>query len=113
MKITNTYNITDKKDLVRANNDAKAVTDFKNEKVKVSGIIFGTVTNKDGDEVKTVVIKTSDGDFIGTISPTMVESMEVVADVFEEEIAEGAKDMDVIIKTGKSNAGREYYYASI
>ena len=39
--------------------------------------------------------------------------MEVVADVFEDEIADGAKDMDVIIKTGKSNAGREYYYASI
>ena len=113
MKIINTYNITDKKDLVRANNDAKAVTDFKNTTVKVSGIIFGTTTNVDGDEVKTVVIKTSKGEFIGTISPTMVESMEVVADVFEDEIAGGAKDMDVIIKTGKSHAGREYYYASI
>lgn len=113
MKITNTYNITDKKDLVRAINDAETVTGFKDETVKVSGIIFGTTTNKDGDEVKTVVIKTSNGGFIGTISPTMVESMEVVADVFEEEIAAGAKDMEVIIKTGKSNAGREYYYASI
>lgn len=113
MKIANTYNITDKKDLVRANNDAKAVTGFKNTTVKVSGIIFGTTTNKNGDEVKTVVIKTSNGDFIGTISPTMVESMEVVADLFEEEIAAGAKDMDIIIKTGKSNAGHEYYYASM
>ena len=113
MKITNTYNITDKKDFVRANNDARAIMDFKNTTVKVSGIIFGTTTNKDGDEVKTVIIKNSDGDFIGTISPTMVESMEAVADVFEDEIADGAKDMDIIIKTGKSNAGREYYYASI
>lgn len=113
MKITNTYNITDKKDLVRANNDASAVSDFKNTTVKVSGIIFGNTTNKDGDEVKTVVIKTSKGDFIGTISPTMVESMEVIAELFEGEIADGAKDMDVIIKTRKSNAGREYYYASI
>lgn len=113
MKITNTYNITDKKDFVRANNDAKAVIDFKNITVKVSGIIFGTTTNKEGDEVKTVIIKTANGEFIGTISPTMVESMEVVADVFEDEIADGAKDMDVIIKTGKSHAGREYYYASI
>ena len=113
MKITNTYNITDKKDFVRANNDAKAITDFKNTTVTVSGIIFGTTTNKDGDELKTVVIKINDGDFIGTFSRRMVESMEVVADVFEEEIAAGAKDMDIIIKTGKSNAGREYYYASI
>lgn len=113
MKITNTYNITDKKDFVRANNDAKPVTDFKNTTLKVSGIIFGKTTNKDGDEVKTVVIKTINGDFIGTISPTMVESMEVVADLFEDEIADGAKDMDIIIKTGKSKADREYYYASI
>lgn len=113
MKITNNYNITDKKDFVRANNDARPVTDFKNTTVKVSGIIFGTTTNKDGDEVRTVIIKTSDGDFIGTISPTMVESMEVVADVFEDEIADGAEDMDVIIKAGKSKAGREYYYASL
>lgn len=113
MKITKTYNITDKRDFVRANNDAKGASDFKNTTLKASGIIFGTTTSKDGDEVKTVIIKTSDGDFIGTISPTMVESMEVVADVFEAEIAEGAKDMDIIIKTRKSNAGREYYYASI
>lgn len=110
-------NITsDKKDLVKANNAVDGFKDFVGEIIKMTGVIIYTkedVNEKTGEiERKTVsAIKKDDGEFITSISPTVKNSLDMVVQTYsEEEIKAG---IDVVIKSKKSNGGRDFLYLDL
>lgn len=105
----------DKKDIVRAGNAVSGFKDAIGKPITMVGVFLYTKEeeNKDGVlETKTVsAIKTSDGEFYTSISPTVKNSLQLIADTSEtEEIING---IDVVIKSKKSNGGREFLYIDL
>lgn len=115
MKIlVNTTN--NKKDVVKASN---AVTPFKEVIGKpVKAIGFITYEKEELDERTGVMasrvvtcMKLENGDFISSISPTINNSIDsIVASYDVEEIEQG---LDVIVKSKKSNGGRDFLYVDL
>lgn len=111
------FNITDsKKDLVKAGNTTTMFKDMIGETFKMTGLIIydkEELNAKTGElENKTVsCVKQDDGEFISTISPTVENSLTLIANSFdEEEIKAG---IDVTIKSKKSNGGRDFIYIDL
>jgi hypothetical protein len=106
---------SDKKDLVKAGN---AVTGFKDcigNVIKMTGAIIYTKEEENDKgvmETKTVTaIKDDKGEFITSISPTIKNSLEMITNTYDEdEIKTG---IDVIIKSKKSNGGRDFLYIDL
>lgn len=105
-----------KKDLVKAGNTTVMFKDCIGDAFKMTGVIIyekEEVDPKTGEcSVKKVsCVKREDGEFISTISPTVENSLSLIVNSFEEdEIKAG---LDVIIKTKKSNGGREFIYIDL
>lgn len=112
--ITNITN--DKKDLVKANNAVLGFKDCLGDTIKMCGVVIynkDEVDEKTGEiTTKTVsAIKREDGEFITSVSPTVKNSLEmIVATYSEEEILSG---IDIIIKSKKSNANRDFFYIDL
>lgn len=109
--------VTDnKKDLVKAGLTTTMFKDIIGDNIKLKGIIIydkEEIDQKTGDIVtKTVsAIKTDDGEFVSSISPTVENSLLLIANSYEpEEIKAG---IDVIVKSKKSNGGREFIYIDL
>lgn len=111
------FNITDsKKDLVKAGNTTTMFKDVIGDPLKMTGLIIydkEEVEPKTGEiEIKTVsAIKLESGEFISSISPTVENSLTLIANSFDEaEIKEG---IDVEVKSKKSNGGRDFLYIDL
>ena len=106
---------TDKKDLIKAGNSTIMFKDCIGDSFKMTGVIMfeKDELNKDGESVTKLVscIKREDGEFISTISPTVENSLSLIVNCYsEKEILAG---LDVMIKTKKSNGGREFIYIDL
>lgn len=111
------FNITDsKKDLVKAGNTTTMFKDVIGDTITMTGlIIYGKeeLDAKTGElETKTVsAIKMSNGEFISSVSPTVENSLTLIANSYdEEEIKAG---IEVIVKSKKSNGGRDFLYIDL
>lgn len=111
------FNITDsKKDLVKAGNTTTMFKDVIGETFKMTGLIIydkEELDPKTGELAKKTVtcVKKEDGEFISTISPTVENSVSLIANSYsEEEIKAG---IDVEVKSKKSNGGRDFLYIDL
>lgn len=110
-------NITDdKKDLVKANNAVLGFKDVVGEPIEMTGVVIyeKEEPNEKTGEVETKVVscvKRKDGEFITSISPTVRNSLEMIANTYTaEEIHEGVA---VMVKAKKSNGGRDFLYIDL
>ena len=111
MNITKSVNYT-KRDNVKAGVAVDTVQEHNGEVLVLTGILFGSKYNEeDGKEVEVVVLKTSDDNFISSISKTVKDSAETIASSFtEEEIASG---IEIVVKSKKSKGGRDFFYLDL
>lgn len=105
------FNITDsKKDLVKAGNTTTMFKDVIGDNLKMVGLIIyeKEEPNDKGEiEVKTVsAIKLDNGEFVSSISPTVENSLTLIANAYEPD--EIKKGLDVIVKSKKSNGNRDF-----
>lgn len=115
MRILTNYT-SEKKDLVKANNSVDTVKDILNTPFKCVGII---IFEKDGvDEesgeadVKTVVaLKTEDGHFYTSISPTVKSSVDAIVEAYDKEEVESG--LDIVVKSKLSKSERDFYYVDL
>lgn len=108
--------LENKKDLVKANNAVKAFKDIIGDKILMVGVLVydkEEVNTKTGEiEQKTVsCIKLKDGEFISSISPTVENSLNMICQAYEPE--EIKKGLEVMVKSQKSNGGRDFLYIDL
>lgn len=113
IKFTTTEN---KKDIMKATVTISTAKEMKNKQFKLTGVIVydKEECNEETGEIKTIevlALRDEKGEYMGTISPTMLNSAKQLTSIFtKEEITDG---IDVIIKSGTSNSGREFFYLDI
>lgn len=103
----------DKKKMYKAiTNGSLQLKDFPGLKINVTDIIqVNSVRRKTGEEaVKTVLISDT-GECYATLSPTVDDSVNNMVEIFGTPSQENP--IAVEFKTGKSNAGREYFYLDV
>jgi hypothetical protein len=106
----------DRKDLVRAGNAMLMFKDVIGDTMTIKGIIIydkEETNEKTGEiETKTVsCVKREDDEFISSISPTVQNSLNLIVGAFsEDEIKEG---IQVVVKSKKSNGGRDFLYIDL
>jgi hypothetical protein len=110
-------NITEsKKDLVKAGNTTLMFKDCIGDTFNMTGVIIydkEEIDSKTGEVSTKIVscVKREDGEFISTISPTVENSLSLIVNSYEpEEIKAG---LAVMIKTKKSNGGRDFIYIDL
>lgn len=104
---------TDKKKMFRAiNNGSLQLKDFPGLKINVVDIIQADSVRKETGEgaINTVLISDT-GECYATLSPTVDDSIHNMVEIFGEPSPENP--ITVEVKTGKSNAGREYFYLDV
>lgn len=106
----------EKKDIVKAMNTTDTMKDVVGEELTINGVIIYEKDEEDektGD-VKTVTvtaIRTAEGTFYSSISPTVKNSIDAVMEVFtEEEIKAG---INIFVKSKTSNGGRDFIYIDL
>lgn len=108
--------LTNKKDVVKANNTVNTVKELKDKTLTLTGAIVFRREEADEEtgEVKTTtacVIKSKDNNFYSSISQTVLKSLDTILETFEQsEIEQG---IDIAIKTSKSNKGREFFFIDL
>jgi hypothetical protein len=105
------------KEVINSESATTVLKNLANKKVKVTGLL---VANKDDideetGEVKNIkigVLKTSDGELISSISPTVIGSMETIVTTYTDMniLEEIPKGIDILIKSAKSAKGREFFH---
>lgn len=111
------YNsLEDKKDVVRANNSVNTVKDILGQEFKCIGVLIFEkegVDEKTGEQVTNTVValKSEDGEFYTSISPTVKGSIEAVIGVYDKE--EFTQGIDMVVKSKESNNGRDFYYIDL
>lgn len=111
------FNITDsKKDLVKAGNTTTMFKDVIGEPLKMVGLIIydkEEIDQKTGEvETKTVsAIKLDNGEFVSSISPTVENSLTLIANSFNE--AEIKAGIEVEVKSKQSNSKRDFLYIDL
>lgn len=104
---------TDKKDVVKAAVATMGFKDMIGEPIKMMGVVVyekDEPNEKTGEvETKTVTaIKLENGEFITSISPTVNNSLDMIIEMYEDEIL--TTGVDIIIKSKTSNSGRDFLY---
>ena len=90
--------------------------DIIGETIKIFGILVykkEEVDDKTGEVKERTVscIKKEDGEFVSSISPTVQNSLELLNGAYDkEEITAG---IEVIVKSKKSNGGRDFLYIDL
>lgn len=103
----------DKKKMYKAiNNGSLQLKDFPGLKINVTDIIQARSVRKESGEeaVNTVLISDTD-EYYATLSPTVDDSVNNLVEIFGFPSQENPIAIEV--KTGKSNAGREYFYLDV
>lgn len=108
MQITNEFGFTrmDKLNMMSCNKDIKKLK----ESITIIGAIEYMDADKETGEVKPVgAIKTDNGDIYGFTSQTLIETLPMIIDAFND----GVKSITLTTVTGQSNAGRTFYQFKI
>ena len=103
----------DKKKMYRAvNNGSLQLKDFPGLIINVTDIIqVRSVRKETGEEAVNTVLISDTGECYATLSPTVDESVNNMVVIFGTPSQENP--IVVEVKTGKSNAGREYFYLDV
>lgn len=106
--LVNTTN--SKKDIVKAGVATTTFQDCLGEVFKIIGVII--YEKEEQGETKTVTaVKRDDGEYVTSISPTILSSVETIRSAFDdEELEEG---IEVVIKSKKSKGGRDFLYLDL
>lgn len=108
MEITRKVNL-EKKEIINAGQTTQTMQDFKGKEVTIVSVL---VYNKkeENKEITVVTVGTKDAGYITSISPTVINSIEMICEAYDEkEIADGLK---VKVETGKSNSNREFIFVN-
>ena len=103
----------DKKKMYKAiNNGSLQLKDFPGLKINVFDIIqVDSVRKETGEPAINTVLISDTGECYATLSPTVDDSIHNMVEIFGEPSPENP--ITVEVKTGKSNAGREYFYLDV
>lgn len=104
---------TDKKKMYKAiNNGSLQLKDFPGLEINVVDIIqVEGVRKETGETAINTVLISDTGECYVTLSPTVDNSIHNMVKIFGEPSPENP--ITVEVKTGKSNAGREYFYLDV
>lgn len=104
---------TDKKKMYKAiNNGSLQLKDFPGLKINVFDIIqVDSVRKETGEPAINTVLISDTGECYATLSPTVDDSVHNMIEILGEPSPENP--ITVEVKTGKSNAGREYFYLDV
>lgn len=104
---------TDKKKMYKAiNNGSLQLKDFPGLKINVVDIIqVNSVRKETGEAATNTVLIADTGECYATLSPTVGDSIHNMVEIFGEPSSENP--ITVEVRTGKSNAGREYFYLDV
>lgn len=106
----------EKKDVVKACNCVDTFKEYVEQPFISNGILIyekEDVNEETGvaENVTVTAIKRSDGSFITSISPTVKNSIDAVIEVYDEE--ELTSGIEMVIRSKRSNAGREFFYIDL
>lgn len=103
----------DKKKMYKAiNNGSFQLKDFPGLKINVVDIIqMDSVRKETGEAAVNTVLIADTGECYATLSPTVDDSVHNMIEIFGE--PSYGNPITVEVKTGKSNAGREYFYLDV
>ena len=103
----------DKKKMYKAiNNGSLQLKDFPGLKINVVDIIqMDSVRKETGEVAVNTVLIADTGECYATLSPTVDDSVHNMVEIFGEPSSENP--ITVEVRTGKSNAGREYFYLDV
>lgn len=103
----------DKKKVYKAiNNGSLQLKDFPGLKINVTDIIqVRSVRKETGEEAVNTVLISDTGECYATLSPTVDDSVHNMVEIFG--VPSQENQITVEVKTGKSNAGREYFYLDV
>lgn len=108
--------VESKKDIVKASVTPHVCNDIKGKSIVIDGfVIFEKEEEKEnGEKEKIVAIAIKDkatGEFYTSISVTIRNSLEAIAEAYgEEEIKNG---VEVIVKASKTKSNREFLYLDV
>lgn len=100
-------NFTDKKEQFNAVNNSKAMKEFAGNVIEVSGYIIYMGADENDEEKKMISFKTTDGEFIGGVSATVIKQFESYLGIFGE--IDESNPAKFEITTGKSKSDREFF----
>lgn len=103
MELIRTKGIT-AKDIFNATS-AKSIKDIKDETISVNGVFVKEKAEEDGKVTTVGYLKTEDGVIYATVSATVIEQLEPLAEMLDE--TGSVCNIKVVGKT--SNANREYF----
>ncbi len=100
-----------KKDVVKATTTKQYLKDFVGKTAKVTNLFKYQKPNAmTGELITNVVLETEHG-WLFSQSPSVIETVDILLEGYEtEEINDG---IDIMIQSGKSNAGREFFYIDV
>ena len=103
----------DKKKMYKAiNNGSLQLKDFPGMFINVIDIIqVDSVRKETGESAINTVLIADTGECYATLSPTVDDSVHNMVEIFG--IPSQENPITVEVKTGKSNAGREYFYLDV
>lgn len=103
----------DKKKMYKAiNNGSLQLKDFPGMYINVIDIIqVDSVRKETGESAINTVLIADTGECFATLSPTVGDSVHNMVEIFG--IPSQENPITVEVKTGKSNAGREYFYLDV
>lgn len=106
MNIIRRVNI-EKKELIKAGQATLTMQDMVGEELTINSVVVFDKLDSDGKNIRVIVVGTVEKGYITSISPTIINSMEMICEAYEEkEIIDGVK---VRIDSEKSaNKGREF-----
>lgn len=98
-------NLTDKKDMINAQNSSAVLKDMVGQALKMHGFVIYSEVDSNGNEQVVTAIKTDNG-FVGSTSSNVRGTVEGVADVYTPE--EFATGIDFVVRSSKSKNGRDF-----
>lgn len=103
----------DKKKMYKAiNNGSFQLKDFPGMFINVTDIIqVDSVRKETGESAINTVLIADTGECYATLSPTVDDSVHNMVEIFGNPSQDNP--IAVEVKTGKSNAGREYFYLDV
>ena len=102
----------EKRDFVKAGVATSTVQEFDGENITLTGVLIGEKPDTETGESREIVcLKTSEDEFISSISATVKESIVTIMEAFTPN--EFVAGIPVIIKSRNSKAGRKFFYIDL
>lgn len=108
MEITRKVNL-EKKEIINASQATQIMQDFEGQEITIVSVLVYNKKEEDKD-ITVVTVGTKECGYITSISPTVINSIEMICEAYDEkEIADGLK---VKVETGTSNNKRKFFFVN-